>query len=394
MAHLSFQQASGVHFHTATKRDLLSMSTTTDLCTGSRSHSSQTCSKESSPRDVLVHHFNDSIRFVEYCQRNSQDDASNSATLEAWAAKVAPNACSRVVKRLSLDLPLPEQLKHLKRVRKRRQPATTKTEATPIETDTQPTKRPKLEASNAQDDNLSTSSKPIPPDLEILVGPLDAASQLDPALAELLGPLHKVQVPRRAPQSQEESNQANQIWPTQFFPLKSDEYKNQQLSLEQSELANMHQTMQKVLETGVCLVIDPATQKVVSRSSDELDKQSADFVLGNPLSSPILLAIQGVSRAERLMELTTQRQVTRKGQYLCTGYDLFACYSPSIFEAMSCLHSRVRRVVFPKESVSKQAWPDGLQKHRIHCLPGTNHRFRALEYHCETSTELNRDQIK
>jgi tRNA(Arg) A34 adenosine deaminase TadA len=191
--------------------------------------------------------------------------------------------------------------------------------------------------------------------------------------------LHPVMVPAKPPQSQVQANIANQLWPTHFFPLKSIEYRHQQLTLSQSDLSGMVDMMEKVQSHNapVAIVVDPSTFTVVATSWDEQKHQVGST--NNPLSTPILWAIQGVSRLERNNDFTNPH-------YLCTNFDLYCNYDPTIFEAMSCVHSRFGRVVFSRQHDTTReqegivVWRNGLSRHAIHCLPGTNHHFRAFEY--------------
>ena len=81
---------------------------------------------------------------------------------------------------------------------------------------------------------------------------------------------------------------------------------------------------------------------------------------------------------------------------LCSS-DMYSFYEPNVFEAMACLHSRLRRLVYSvpktqstsistghttqrKECGSRNIWGNGISKHDIHHLPGTNHNYRAFEY--------------
>ena len=111
--------------------------------------------------------------------------------------------------------------------------------------------------------------------------------------------LHQVVVPAKPPQSQIQANAANQLWPTYFFPLKSIEYRHQQLALSPYDLSGMLDMMEKVHSHSfpVALLVDPSTFTVVATSWDEQKCQAGSSK--NPLSTPILWAIQGASRLER-----------------------------------------------------------------------------------------------
>jgi tRNA-specific adenosine deaminase 3 len=144
---------------------------------------------------------------------------------------------------------------------------------------------------------------------------------------------------------------------------------------------------------------------VVSDSNQEkFDRRRAlsdSPPMENCLATPVLLAIQGISRKERESQLQQQCEPTdnneyqhkefakRQGQqYLCTGYDMYSFYEPSIFEAMACLHSRLRRLIYCRHQLvdgshtarPHAVWTNGCTQHHIHDLPRTNHRYRVFEY--------------
>ena len=373
--------------------------------------------------------------FVEYVRQpiEGDGDASSStstSTIQALAIRIDPQECSRIVKALSQCLPLPRQLQHLKRV-KRYHPS-------PQQPQSPPTKRSKVENEN------NTS-----PQLHLLLGlaPLSTlleAFHLDDARGEagsghsslveagskmssmehLLAILyqgkreedsssilttttttttatapdlkdfalqalqfHHVDVPRRPPQSQDEACEANQLWPTHFFPLQSLEHKQHQGSLTVQEMNVMIERIQGLLSTRTneAWVVDSSSNLVVATSGEEETAQEGGISswLGrkskNPLATPILFAIQGVSRLERQQQQSSSQ---RHQHYLCSGYDLYCNYEPCVFESMALVHSRFGRVIWctltppPPGNV----WQHGLSKHTIHCLPGTNHHFRAFEY--------------
>jgi len=252
---------------------------------------------------------------------------------------------------------LPESLAHLKRVRNpqkmKQQDETT--------TDESETKRPKLM-------------------LQLLIGdnemvPLSFLS-FEPTLEE-------VTVPGRPPKSNAEWKEFNQIWPTTFLPLRSEEYHEKLLALNTEEIEQMTKIMEEHVRSEIqVVVVDPTDGRVVSKSKDEYALQRAiGDIDNNPLATPVLLALQGVSRLERESASKKSTESFAKGQYLCTGYDLYAPYEPTIFEAMSCLHHRLRRLIYWDGTENPNTvWRNGLSKHYIHSLPGTNHRYRSFQY--------------
>lgn len=72
------------------------------------------------------------------------------------------------------------------------------------------------------------------------------------------------------------------------------------------------------------------------------------------------------------------------------SYDVYLTKEPNAYEAMALVHSRVRRVIFG--TIDKNMGGlggvansmDGL-KGGIHCLPGTNHHYRAFRLDMDTS---------
>jgi tRNA(Arg) A34 adenosine deaminase TadA len=195
------------------------------------------------------------------------------------------------------------------------------------------------------------------------------------------GPLYPVTVPGRPTQSNAEWKEFNnELWSTNFCPLKSQEHKEEQLALESKEIVCMKQLMDVVVvRKSVIIVVDPSNQNVVARSNKE-EMEQKQVSMSNPLATPILLALQGVSRLERKAATNLTTDDFSIGQYLCTGYDLYTYYEPTVFVAMACVHSRLRRLIFLGKNNGIGVWSQAFSKHHIHCLPGTNHKYRAFVY--------------
>ena len=312
--------------------------------------------------------------FVEICRPINEDEILP-RTIDAFAIEIEPKQCSQIVKQLSKELPLPPRFQHLKRVRK---PTT----------------------NNHKPDALGGDSSPSSPPtkkrkllLQVLIGGEDETVAAATILAESNNnetppSFHKVVVPGRPPETKEESLEFNnELWPTHFFPLKTETHKQQELALtDPVEVEKMQQFIEESITTQTVLIVDPSAQSIVSRSNDESEMQNITTA-ENPLATPILLALQGVSRKERDAALQKSLTDFSKGQYLCTGYDLYTYEEPTIYEAMSCVHSRLRRVIFfdaadnnDCSGEDKQVWRNGCSRHYIHCLPGTNHKFRSFQY--------------
>jgi tRNA(Arg) A34 adenosine deaminase TadA len=153
----------------------------------------------------------------------------------------------------------------------------------------------------------------------------------------------------------------------------------------------------------VAVVVDPSSPQqpppqVVATSWDERRLQGDTIIKQqNPLATPILLAIQGVSRRERRPAAITShghdrdhdRDRQEKAHYLCTGYHLYCNYEPTIFEAMACVHSRLGRLVFTDHPTTRMGgvWDKAITRHSIHGLPGTNHHYRVFQYQSTEDTK-------
>ena len=360
-----------------------------------------------------------------------------------------------------------------------------------------------------------------------------------------------VTVPRHGPRSETEWREHNQShWPTHYYPLKFDEHLQQKSALSQTEIDAMKLFAKRCISTGSVLIVDPNRNSnadadanaeadanntnssgdddtidlsgIVSNSRNEQALQDQDrhtnTTNNNPLATPILLALQGVSRWERRVSTVTataktlstvsddasmddqqqkqeqehqkqqgnekntadnnndnndddddcsppppphgnkadkvgptstatpgsskssatkglqqqqqqQQQLQKKRQYICTGYDMYSYYEPTIFEAMACLHSRLRRLIYfvPSDETESSSsgsnsnsssndannnaddhdhgnnnsnsnrntgggtvWGRGISKHGVHRLKGTNHNYRAFEYRARQSSFLKR----
>ncbi len=224
-------------------------------------------------------------------------------------------------------------------------------------------------------------------------------------------------LPGRPAKNKEERDEWNKsVWPTLFFEKKTTQFKQEEKALSSAEIDLMKHGLQEALADAMtgndqwrewkeqfiptsdrelslsisgAVVIDPQTGSIVSRASQErklqgMDRDAVSFPeYVNPLSTAPLLAIQGVSRIERQVAISNgmESDEFRGGQYLCTGYDVYLTKEPNIFEAMSLVHSRVRRVIFgiPDKGMGGLGGPESSgQDAGIHSLPGTNHHYRAF----------------
>lgn len=250
--------------------------------------------------------------------------------IDALVCRIQPQECSKLIKQLAEELPL-GTLGHLKRVRRSK-------------------KRPRDEETT----------------LEVVLGD---ANLVAASIVDQLGisGVYKVQVPARPATSKDEWRSMQAIWPTSAF------HEHTEPQLSDQELDYMRRGIQQAITDSCTLILSPETGEVVARSSTECHHGHR-----NPLQTPVIQAIQAVSRLER--QVAENAGMTsdsfQKGQYLCTGYDVFTKDEPSVYEAMALVHARVRRVVFQQAAGDGSG---GFLDYTVHALPGTNHRYRVFQ---------------
>ena len=140
-------------------------------------------------------------------------------------------------------------------------------------------------------------------------------------------------LPGRPAETKEELQQWNaNLWPTLFFEKKTDQFKEEELQLSIEETNTMLEGMRAAVQDAIVgrrkwqeyktailcrddrtisfpgcdisgvVVMNPQSSSIVSRASDERVLQSGNNAFPdeqNPLCTSTILAIQGVSRAER-----------------------------------------------------------------------------------------------
>jgi tRNA (adenine-N(1)-)-methyltransferase non-catalytic subunit len=332
-------------------------------------------------------------QIIEIRSPSDNEVSDISALIRASCVCIEPKACNNLLKELAKCLPMETGLNHLKRVQN------------------DDLKREVLSANVT--DASATSLKRPKPILKVLLGAANTIFRLQndikkpesaafQSILSRFGPLHNVVVPKYPPQSEEEWKKMNAIWPTQYQPLKTQEFHRQRQALSSAELEIMQQHMLVTMKERAVLIVDPSSNRIVVDSGQERTVQSRDSPEGfidNCLATPVLLAIQGVSRIERqnqekdrndakvVRDRSDTSTTSQRHQYLCTGYDMYCYYEPNVFEAMSCLHSRLRRLVYYNQGEAADAnngatiLQRGCSKYHIHDLAGTNHRYRVFQYY-------------
>ena len=324
--------------------------------------------------------------------------------IEVLTCAVDPQNCGPLLKELSKIVPQDESISHLKRV-KRSATATTNC---------------------SRDDDNDNSPPPAKKakqiHLQVLMGrkrqatsPSTSTTTTDTTSTEVTAAgvaalvqtynltLQTTTVPGRSAESALELQEFNAIWPTLYFQKNTLEHAEQDSKVSHAEVMQMvrgiqlayhddgdnHDTTHSLEEEngGGAVILDPVSNKVISTSHVESLLQSTSssprltLTKKNPLCTPILLALQGVSRLERMAALGCgmESEDFKRGQYLCTGYDIYVTKEPTVFEAMALVHSRMRRVVFGVSNTQDGGLGGTGESSAVHCLPATNHRYRVFK---------------
>ncbi|KAL7574941.1 hypothetical protein ACA910_010765 [Epithemia clementina (nom. ined.)] len=378
-------------------------------------------------------------RFVEIIPPHVESsEESGQSYVEAYVTSVEPHRCGLVVKQVTNGLPSNKDLSHLKRVRRRldqlqQQPALiSASSSSALQMDELPSSGKGDAAANKRRKTCSGASSS--PTLDILLGSCSALDHhflsindkrdnqeqqiaaTPTAAATILAEkfnlqnVFRVKVPGRYADSRTEWEEFNAVWPTTFYPMRTLEHRANQLELTESDkkqmisgscaaIGDVNENANDELPSHAGAVVVHSTNgQVLSRASDERKRQHNSH-LRNPLETSIIFAIQGLSRVEREAAIGSGMDSPefQKGQYLCTGCDLYTTKEPSVFEAMALVHARIRRVVFMTNFIGNDAsteqYVKGLTEQFVHNLPGTNHKFRAFACQhqpVETTTQKSR----
>jgi hypothetical protein len=379
--------------------------------------------------------------FVEVLPQTDNETYHRPTFMEALVVTVEPQQCGLLVKKLSAELPLSNgdvDLSHLKRVKRttnitteqNKDEVTDRTDLAVLKASTTDQKQSDSQSRTKRKRSVSNEKFR----LEVLLGAVSVLEsrfgQQAPDNTKInissFAPeecVQRVMVPARLADSEEEWKEFNAVWPTAYFPNKTKEFLEQEMQLSAAECGQMRQGMEEALNdadrysqkqlqhpsmsldvastasispaVGV-VVMCPTTGRVVATAFSERELQTRllpDNVPPNPLSTPILLAIQGVSRLEREAAVSAggmESESFQRGQYLCTGYDVYSTIEPTVFEAMALVHSRIRRLVFgcslQNVTPKSQHACGGVTEANVHTLPGTNHHYRA--FMCQTGSDV------
>jgi tRNA-specific adenosine deaminase 3 len=159
-----------------------------------------------------------------------------------------------------------------------------------------------------------------------------------------------VEVPKFAPITREQYEEAKAAWPCYFYPLKEEKLKESELFTEYFERLLVSDKSEFSGCAGMCIIVDPSTGAIRSECRDDNDI----------LEHGIFKAIEEVSKS--------------KIGYLCTGLDAYILNEPCIACSFAFVHSRIRRVFYIFNS---NIGP--FSKLKINTNGSLNHRYLAYK---------------
>ncbi|XP_068102881.1 probable inactive tRNA-specific adenosine deaminase-like protein 3 [Hyperolius riggenbachi] len=328
---------------------------------------------------------------------------------------------SRLAQALSLQFPLADALKHLKRVRARQphldillRPATAK-EHIDFSKDTDILVQSSVDK-EGNDVVPISENNPQVCDVTLTLSLKDIFKD-DSFDISGLGEPFLVSVPSRPARNHKEQQVWAGVWPSTYHAkprtVNLEEGSNGKGVSEEEKLrigSHMHRALEAARWNqarggkGIgAVVVDRESGNVLAVGTDQTGEEQG------PLLHACMVAIDLVARQQDggvydcLVGLETEPEhtvcnVTReeeehtgdekqnrkrtkedsseKGEvpYLCTGYDIYVTHEPCVMCAMALLHSRVSCVYYGCSS------PGGALGtfYRLHCSPGLNHKFRVF----------------
>ena len=304
-----------------------------------------------------------------------------------------PKNVSTILKSLSNSFPIPAAFHHLKRVRRRTTMTTTTSKSNVFL---------EILVQLIEANETTTASEPAAPEI----------------IRAMISSVQVTHVPVQKPQTMEEYEIAQQMWPASFhFNQKTTADSNQELiELQEKGKRWMNEVKEVARTTGSltgCIVVDPTTSSLVARSCDLCDRamddgiETTNAMLRRRLRTPVMRCIDIVARvhaqtstraraiAQRLCEtntssssnndatkthedttppaqLTSQQPTTEA--YLLTGLDVYLTHEPSPMEAMALLHSRVGRVFYEQADLNSGVLGS---RGMLHEAKTINHRYKV-----------------
>lgn len=162
-----------------------------------------------------------------------------------------------------------------------------------------------------------------------------------------------VQVPACSPRIKADFERFNKYWPVSFHQSMTEKL-NAQLLEEASNIFLPHSN-----SDAECLVIGPDGQVIVSASSDD----------SHPLKHAVMCAIDSVAKLKVFNSLPPQ-------QYLCNSFYFMLKKEPCFMCAMAMVHSRVKAVAFSQLNLDRGAFKCATDSS---WLASTNHNYNVYK---------------
>uniref|UniRef100_A0A8C5R840 CMP/dCMP-type deaminase domain-containing protein n=1 Tax=Leptobrachium leishanense TaxID=445787 RepID=A0A8C5R840_9ANUR len=331
---------------------------------------------------------------------------------------------------LSATKPLPESLRHLKRVRSCFNrldillcPAKDHDRVDVVKGDENPELSKQMCRSNGE---AVIDSENVAQRADLVQAPSLAEIFKDLADLNGLGDPFLVSVPSKAPKSQKDQQSWARYWPCIYHSKQKNVDTEEHITggiMSETEKARIGTYMLKAVKAaqrsqvkGCCgagtVIVDPGNGQVLAVASERTNET------GNPLLHACMVAIDLVAKrqgggaylgvtgedidesdvgGEPLIGMVDQtlscqtsaesvkphltskkrksaeesKKTEEKASYLCTGYDVFVTQEPCVMCSMALLHSRVSRVYY---GCSRPGGALGTS-YRLHCKNDLNHRF-------------------
>ena len=133
------------------------------------------------------------------------------------------------------------------------------------------------------------------------------------------------------------------------------------------------------------IIVNPDNNQIVMTCASAIDilfPRLGEGVLRHPLYSPAMLVIAALAACSR-GECSPLSELPR-GQYLCTGLELYLHREPDLAASMALVHSRIACVIYREADEGG----GGLgSRYKLHTLRSINHRFRVYRIRTEDEIE-------
>ena len=253
--------------------------------------------------------------------------------------------------------------------------------------------------------HLKRARKPMSEDntnnqLEVMLAPISLIDQIPLDITSLLKSTKELITFKVAPESKEEWERWNPLWPMYHRPSDLQRSRMQGCSIDDIRKARnkFERVKHDALQYGHhnnhnhddnsqgAVVINPNNGKVIMSSYRALqhlikDQSEPDLYHNHPLYTPVLLCIHGVAEIIcKRLEPDDGQEALPSDPYLCTGLEFYLMREPDLMSSMALIHSRVKTVVF--RDFDKKNGGTGTHFH-IHDNRQLNHRYRVYQLNDE-----------